>query len=223
MLSIRVYRYTVIILFGYLSRLWRRCWVHWSTDGRGPWGWRWGFGCTSVAANCTFHLTWSYTQMSGRYPGCLSPWQHSPQPRQTPRTSPRLSLSDSQSPRRTGEARRALEVHQEQVRNQVLTFTEFYTEIIILITNKNSDIWSLPVVIICWGLSLPTHPFLDGVMLMLYFVPHSSMLRSQPLSVPLQLCWRPMVSTASTVYMTPGMLSFQVTDTTPVVQLTVGR
>lgn len=131
----------ILIFFVYLSRLWWRCWGHWSTAGRGPWWWRWGFGCTSAAANCTFHLTWSYTQMSGCYPGCLSPWRHSPRPRQTPRTSPRLSLSGSQSPRQTGEVRRALEVHQEQVRNWVLAFTEFSQAIIIFITNKKTQIF----------------------------------------------------------------------------------
>ncbi len=77
--------------------------------------------------------------------------------------------------------------------------------------------------IIFAGLSLPTHPFLDGVIVTLYFVPHSSVLRLQPLVVPLQLCRRPTVSTADTVYTTPATLLFQVTDTSPVVQLTVGR
>lgn len=82
----------------------------------------------------------------------------------------------------------------------------------------------MPVLISFVGLSLPTHPFLDGVMLMLYSVPHSSMLRSQPLSsVPVQLCRCPVLSTADTVYETPATLSFQVTDTSPVLQFTVGR
>lgn len=81
----------------------------------------------------------------------------------------------------------------------------------------------MPVVIIFVGLSLPTHPFLDGVMVTLYSVPHSSVLRLQLPFVPLQLCRRPVVSTADTVCTTPGTLLFQDTDTTPVVQLTVGR
>lgn len=63
----------------------------------------------------------------------------------------------------------------------------------------NSNNWSLPVVIIVVGLSLPTHLFLDGVMVMLYSIPHSRSLRSQLLSILLQLCLRPSVSTADTV------------------------
>lgn len=49
------------------------------------------------------------------------------------------------------------------------------------------------------------------------------MLRSQPLSVPVQLCRWPVLSSADTVYETPATLLFQVTDTSPVLQFTVGR
>lgn len=83
--------------------------------------------------------------------------------------------------------------------------------------------WSLPVWISCVGLSLPTHPSLDGVMVTLYSVPHSSVPRGQPAVVLLQLCRRPVASVADTVYTTPATPLFQVTDATPVVQLTVGR
>lgn len=77
--------------------------------------------------------------------------------------------------------------------------------------------------IIVVELSLPTHPFLDGVMVTLYSVPHSSVVRLQPLLVPLQLCRRPVASAADTAYTTPATLLSQVTDTMPVAQLTVGR
>lgn len=107
------------VFFIYLSQLWRHCWVHWGTAGRGPWGWRWGFGCTSAAAEHTSRPTWSCTQMSGRYPGCLSPWRRSPQPRQTPHTSPRPSLSSSQSPHQTDEARRELGVTGKNKGNKI--------------------------------------------------------------------------------------------------------
>lgn len=73
------------------------------------------------------------------------------------------------------------------------------------------------------GLSLPTHPFLDGVMVTLYCLPHESVLRSQLLVVPLQLCWCPAASIAETVCTTSGELSFQDTDTTPVLQSMVVR
>lgn len=82
---------------------------------------------------------------------------------------------------------------------------------------------SLPVVIILVGLSLPTHPFLDGVMVTLYFIPHESVLRSQPPDVPLQLCWCPTTSTAEIVCTTSGVLSFQEIDTTPVLQSMVEK
>lgn len=76
---------------------------------------------------------------------------------------------------------------------------------------------------VCVGLSLPTHPFLEGVTVMLYFVPQSKVVRSQPLLIPLQLCWRPVASTADTVCTTSDKLLFQETDTTPLAQLTVER
>lgn len=76
---------------------------------------------------------------------------------------------------------------------------------------------SPPVVIVLVGLFLPTHPFLDGVTVRLYFVPQSRVVRLQPLLLtPLQLCWRPVASTAVTVCSTSDKVSFQATDTTPV-------
>ncbi|TNN48238.1 hypothetical protein EYF80_041552 [Liparis tanakae] len=81
----------------------------------------------------------------------------------------------------------------------------------------------LSVLLLCVGLSLPTHPSLDGVTVTLYSAPHSSASRRQPAFVLLQLCRRPAASVADTVYTTPATPSFQVTDATPVVQLTVGR
>lgn len=76
---------------------------------------------------------------------------------------------------------------------------------------------------VCLGLSLPTHPSLDGVTVTLYSVPHCSVLRLQPLLVPLQLCVRPLASAAVTAYTTPATLLFHLTDTTPVPQFTTGR
>lgn len=72
-------------------------------------------------------------------------------------------------------------------------------------------------------LPLPTHSFLDGVIVTLYCVPHASVLRLQPLFVLLQLCLAPLASAADTVYITPATLLFQVTDTTPVPQFTLER
>lgn len=82
---------------------------------------------------------------------------------------------------------------------------------------------SPPVAIVLVGLSLPAQPFLDGMTVRLYFVPQSRVVRSQPLLLtPLQLCWRPVASTAVTMCSTSGKLSFQATDTTPVWQSTLG-
>lgn len=83
--------------------------------------------------------------------------------------------------------------------------------------------WSLPVLILVAGLSLPTHPSLDGVTATLYSVPHRSVSTSQPPSVPLQLCRCPAESAADAVYTTPATPSVQLTDTMLVLQSTVGR
>lgn len=82
---------------------------------------------------------------------------------------------------------------------------------------------SLPVLILSVELALPTHSFLDGVMVTLYSVPHFSELRSHPMFVPLQLCISPAASTAVTECTNPVTLVLQVIDATPVAQSMTGR
>lgn len=108
------------------------------------------------------------------------------------------------------------------IRWKMTVFVHREVYICLFIELKLKYYWSLPVVTTCIGLSLPTHPSLDGVMVTANLVPHSTVPRLQSLVVLLQLWWWPASSTADTVYRTPATLLSQVTDTTPVAQLTVG-